>query len=153
MTEETKMSMDRIEDRLAVADVVHAYAEGVDDGDCARVASLFAPDCVFRAFAGPKGEARGIAEVEKLLDRLLTTFRMTSHHVSNSRIAFDGADRAAATTALHAWHRFVEERPDGLLWGRYVDTFVRIDGSWLFAERELRIAGESEFPFAWIPMR
>lgn len=145
--------MDRVEDRLAVMDVVHAYAEGVDDGDAARVAALFAPDCVFRAFAGPKGEARGIAAVASLLDRLLSTFTATSHHVSNTRIAFDGPDRATATTALHAWHRFTQERPDGLLWGCYVDTLVRVDGSWLFAERELRVAGESEFAFAWIPMR
>ncbi len=144
---------ERTADRLAIQDVVHAYAEGVDDGDREAVAALFTDDCVFRAFAGPKGTAEGRAAVEVLLGRLLGTFRATSHHVSNLRLDFVGDDEATGRTSLHAWHAFVDDRPDGLLWGRYVDRFVRTPDGWRLAERELRIAGERDFPFAWIPMR
>lgn len=143
--------MDRVEDRLAIVDVVNAYAEGVDVGDAEAVAALFAPDCEFRAYRGERGTARGRDAVVVLLRKLLGTFEATSHHVSNTRIAFEDEDRASAVTALHAWHRFGPDRPDGLLWGRYHDTFVRQDGRWLFAQRELRVAGDQDFAFGWIP--
>ncbi|WP_229052375.1 nuclear transport factor 2 family protein [Aeromicrobium sp. Leaf350] len=143
--------MDRIADRLELQDLVHAYAEGIDDGRAEDVAAIFAEDCVFRAFAGPKGEARGREAVAVLVGRLLATFRATSHHVSNMRVDFTGEDEATGRTSLYAWHAFTTDRPDGYLWGRYVDTFRREDGRWLIAERELRIAGQQDFDFAWIP--
>lgn len=144
--------MDRLADRLEIVDLVHAYAEAVDDRRDGDVAALFTQDCVFRAFAGPKGEARGRDAVEVLVGRLLGTFRATSHHVSNTRLELIGPDGATGRTSLYAWHAFNDERPDGILWGRYVDRFQRVDGAWRIAERELRIAGEQDFPFAWIPM-
>lgn len=145
--------MDRIADRLALQDLVHAYAEGVDDGRSGDVAELFTEDCTFRAFAGPKGEARGRAAVEVLVGRLLATFRATSHHVSNSRFELLDDESATGRTSLYAWHAFLDDRPDGFLWGRYVDRFRREGGRWRIAERELRIAGEQDFGFAWIPLR
>ncbi|KQY56152.1 hypothetical protein ASD11_16960 [Aeromicrobium sp. Root495] len=145
--------MDRLEDRWEIADLVSAYAEGVDDGRSADVAALFAEDCVFRAYRGERGTAEGRPAVEALLQKLLGTFEATSHHVSNTRVTFSGEDRADVVTALHAWHRFPSERPDGILWGRYRDTVVREGGVWRFAVRELRVAGEQDFPFGWISTR
>lgn len=140
-----------LRDRLEIADVVHAYAQGVDDQRADAVAALFAEDCEFRAFDRPKGVARGRSEVAALLGRLLATFQATSHHVSATRIAFTGSDRASATTVLYAWHRFTEERPDGHLWGRYYDDLVREEGRWRFARRELRVTAHRDFEFPWIP--
>lgn len=140
-----------LRDRAEIADVIHAYAHGVDDQRAEAVAALFAEDCEFRAFDRPKGVARGRSEVALLLHRLLATFRATSHHVSATHIWFAGTDRASATTVLYAWHRFAEERPDGHLWGRYHDELVRENGRWRFARRELRVTAHRDFEFPWIP--
>ncbi len=140
-----------LHDRLEITDVIHAYAYGVDDQRADAVADLFAEDGVFRAYDRPKGLARGRAEVAALLERLLATFRATSHHVSGTRIAFMSSDRAAATTMLYAWHRFVDERPDGHLWGRYHDELVREGARWRFARRELRVTAHRNFEFPWLP--
>lgn len=102
------------------------------------------------AFDSARGVARTPEEVRVLVDRLTSTFTATSHHVSNTRIAFDGPDRARGVTYLHAWHRFTEERPDGILWGRYHDVFKRRDNAWLFRTRVLRVTAEQDFPFTWL---
>lgn len=145
------MSEPRSADRQAIVDLVVEYAQAIDDQDPDRVCALFDEPCLFRAFDGPKGEARSHDEIAVLVTRLLATFTATSHHVSNHQIQFTGTDTAVATTYLHAWHQFVEDRPDGLLWARYHDVLVRKDGRWLFAERTLRVTGEQDFGFRWIP--
>ncbi|WP_267895239.1 nuclear transport factor 2 family protein [Nocardioides terrigena] len=147
-------SVDRsLEDRAAVADVITAYAAAIDDQRADAVADLFTEDCVFRVFEGSKGEARGRDGVSSLVARLLSTFAATSHHVSNIRVDLTGDDAARATTYLYAWHRFLEERPDGLLWARYEDELVRRGGRWLFTRRTLRVTGEQDFAFRWIGPR
>ncbi|KRF00980.1 hypothetical protein ASG88_11315 [Nocardioides sp. Soil777] len=137
-------------DRYAINDLITAYAQAIDDKRAEDVSALFAPECVFRVFKGDKGEARGRAGVSVLVERVLSTFTATSHHVSNVRIDLTGPDSARATTYLHAWHRFVEDRPDGLLWARYEDELVRHEDRWLFAQRTLRVTGEQDFAFLWI---
>lgn len=138
------------DDRAAVVELITTYARAIDDKDAPRVAELFAENCLFRVFQGPKGEARGREGVSGLVDRLLSTFTATSHHVSNIQVDLTGPDTARATTYLHAWHRFAEERPDGLLWARYEDELVRQQGEWLFARRTLRVIGEQDFALHWI---
>jgi uncharacterized protein (TIGR02246 family) len=137
-------------DRAAITDLITAYAQGIDDQRAEDVAGLFTQDCVFRVFEGEKGRAEGRAGVATMVRRLLSTFRATSHHVSNIRIELAGPDEAIATTYLHAWHRFADDRPDGLLWARYEDRVVRQEGRWLFARRTLRVVGEQDFAFPWI---
>lgn len=143
--------MSTIEDRHAITDLIHRYAEVVDDRRTEDLASLFTDPCVFRVFDGESGVARTHEEVRTLSARLLGSFTRTSHHVSNIRIALHGPDQARAVTYLVAWHAFPQSRPDGILWGRYHDTLTREGGRWLFAERTLRISGEQNFPFRWLP--
>jgi uncharacterized protein (TIGR02246 family) len=138
------------DDRAAVVELITTYARAIDEKDAPRVAELFTDDCLFRVFQGPKGEARGRAGVSRLVDRLLSTFTATSHHVSNIQVDMTGPDTASASTYLHAWHRFAEERPDGILWARYEDELVREQGRWLFARRTLRVTGEQDFALHWI---
>jgi uncharacterized protein (TIGR02246 family) len=138
------------DDRAAVVQLITTYARAIDDKDAPRVAELFAEDCLFRVFQGPKGEARGREELSRLVHRLLATFTDTSHHVSNIQVDLTGPDTARATTYLHAWHRFVEKRPDGILWARYEDELVRQQDEWLFAQRTLRVIGEQDFALHWI---
>jgi hypothetical protein len=36
-------------------------------------------------------------------------------------------------------------------WGRYTDRFVRVDGTWLFAQRSVRVDGAT--PGGWAALR
>lgn len=143
--------MSALEDRLAITDLIHRYAELVDDRAVEELATLFTDPCEFRAFDSEKGVARTREEVRVMSARLLATFTRTSHHVSNTRIVADGPGRARAVTYLLAWHEFPDDRPDGYLWGRYHDVLEKRDGQWLFRERTLRVTAEQHFPFKWLP--
>ncbi|MGF2949900.1 nuclear transport factor 2 family protein [Microbacterium alcoholitolerans] len=144
------MTNTEVLDRARLQDLALAYAEAVDAGDVDRVAGLFTEDAVFRAYDRPRGEAHGRAEIRALMDKLLDTFTGTLHHVSGPRAEFTGDDTAVGFVSLHAWHAFVEDRPDGILWGRYADEYLRTGSGWKIARRALLVHGQQDFAFPWI---
>ena len=137
-------------DRRDIADLLHAYCTFLDTNRPARVAGLFAEDCV--ADYGPSfgGPIRGRERIERGCARTLALWSATSHHLSNIRIEFPERDRAEASSYLYAWHRPVDGGPDFHLWARYYDRLRRTPDGWRLAERRLRVAGQSggEFDFA-----
>jgi uncharacterized protein (TIGR02246 family) len=147
------MDVRELADRELIRDVIHAYCRHVDRQEASSVAELFTDDATFVTTAGRHGTAVGRAAIQDRMTLLLSTFEATSHHVSNTAIRFADPDLADAETYLFAWHRFPGERPDGYLWARYIDRFVRDGDSWRIAERTLKVVGERDFPFAWVPYR
>lgn len=141
----------RTRDRAAIADLVLAYAEAIDRAEATAVGDLFTRDAVFRAYDRPQGEAHGSDEIRALVTKLVGSFRATVHHVSPTRIVFAGDGRATGSTSLIAWHGFADDRPDGVLWGRYHDRFTREGRVWRFSERVLRVSHQQDFDFPWIP--
>ena len=137
--------------RLDVVDLLHAYCRAVDDNDPDAVAALFTQDCVYATSRGRNGVTRGRGAVAERVALLLSTFSATSHHVTNAVVTPESADRALSVCSLYAWHRFLDDRPDGLLWARYHDVVVRTADGWRIAERTLRVHGQQDFPFGWLP--
>ncbi len=70
----------------------------------------------------------------------LNRYQATMHFNGQSTISLDG-DRATGETYCIALHPFTEagERKLMIAWLRYGDTFVKLDGAWLFAERNLHV--------------
>lgn len=70
----------------------------------------------------------------------LNRYQATMHLNGQSTISLDG-DRATGETYCIAHHLFTEagERKLMIAWLRYGDTFVKLDGAWLFAERNLHV--------------
>jgi hypothetical protein len=68
----------------------------------------------------------------------LNRYRATMHFNGQSTITLDG-DRATGESYCIAHHLFDEdgERMLMVAWLRYGDTFVKRDGGWRFAVREL----------------
>jgi len=134
-----------LEDRQAIADVIHAYCDHFDRNEPEAVAALFTADATVDY--GP--EAATIVGADAIASTIAVgleqTFAATSHHVSNIRIAFEGPDAARAVTYLYAWHRYLDGSPDGELWGRYRHRFVRSDAGWKIAELVLEAAGAVDF--------
>ena len=72
-------------------------------------------------------------------------FLATSHHNANVLVTFESADRATVLTSVYAWH----QAPRGAtpqIWGCYHDVAVRSSGGWRLAERQLRVAGNEQWP-------
>ena len=136
--------MTLVEDRLAISDLVHAYAQGVDRRDADAVAALFAPDGTFVAYATPgatepTSRSRGQAEIAKAIGTA-RYYRQTTHTIGN-HLATVAGDRATGETRCVAYHVLGDEGTETLLvWHiRYLDVFARTQDGWRFEDRELRV--------------
>ena len=65
-------------------------------------------------------------------------YEATTHFNGQSTVALDG-DRATGESYCLAHHLYTEDGERKLMVAslRYLDTFVKTDGAWLFAERRL----------------
>jgi hypothetical protein len=126
-----------------IQELLFNYAFFLDMNQPDDLAALFTEDC--EVIYAPNFGAHGRAEYRKTLEGIGTFFAATSHHVSNLCVYVDTADEARARSVLYAWHRYNRDRPDGHMWGQYHDELVKVDGTWQFKRRELRVAGVKDF--------
>lgn len=82
---------------------------------------------------------------KKTLEGIGTFFRGTSHHNSNVVVDFVGDAEANVRSIVLAVHRYIKERPDGILYGQYFDVVVKEDGRWKFKRRELRTTMATDY--------
>ena len=131
-------------DRVELRALVERYAAGADRRDGEMVASCFAPDGVNVVPKVPESLAptivrEGREAIASTIPRL-ARYYCTMHAVVGQVLEpGDGPDRATGVVSCLAHH---VERQDGelidLAWSlRYHDAYVRLDGEWLIARREL----------------
>jgi uncharacterized protein (TIGR02246 family) len=145
--ERSIMSADLTEllDRLALRQVVEAYARGADRRDGAGMAALFTEDGRLASYEGdpatsaPTIERRGREAIGKAMAGL-NRYEVTTHLLGQQSLDIDG-DRATGETYCLAHH--ISER-DGrkenrVMSIRYHDAFVRLDGQWYIEERVLAV--------------
>jgi hypothetical protein len=133
-----------VADRLAIADLVHAYAQGVDRLDPDAVGELFTEDGTFVAYATPgaaepTSRSEGRPAVTKAIG-MARHYRQTAHTIGNHLADVQG-DSATGETRCVAYHVLGDEGAERLLvWHiRYLDAFVRGPDGWRFRERVLRV--------------
>ena len=131
--------MQEMLDHYAIEKLMVRYAERIDANDPVGAASCFAEDGIGHYWGAYKGRA-AIAE---RLTGILDAFAATSHHLSNIKLEING-DQATGLSYVYAFHRYAESFDPMHYWGRWVDTIVRVDGEWLFAEREVVGVGRLE---------
>jgi len=132
-------------DRLAIRGLVDAWAHYADRRKPQQQAELFVPDGTVSVYQGdpaasePVQHLRGHSELAEAF-KVLDNYDATTHFNGQTTITLDG-DRAAGETYCLAHHLWVENGQRTLLVTsiRYLDTFIRHDGQWLFAERQLII--------------
>lgn len=129
----------RLADRAEILAGLAAYCRLADLNRPEEQTAVFVPDC--RASYGAGRWIEGREALTAALRRSLTAYAATSHLLGGTEIDFTGADRAAVQTAVHAWHRRAGGGPDVVLYGRYVDEWVRTPEGWRIAVREFRVAG------------
>jgi ketosteroid isomerase-like protein len=132
-------------DRLAIRELVDAYAHCADQRDATGQMALFTRDTRFLVFydvtsAEPSQELRGRESLAPVFDDL-NQYVATMHFNGQSTVSLDG-DRATGESYCLAHHLKATKDGERTLMVasiRYLDDFVKQDGRWLFAERRLMV--------------
>ncbi len=131
-------------DRLAIRELIDAYAHCADRRDADGQKSLFTEDTHFVVYMQGQGsqptQALDGREALTPVFADLNRYDATMHFNGQSTISLDG-ERATGESYCIAHHLFAEEGERRLMvaWLRYEDTFVKLDRAWLFAERRLYV--------------
>ena len=132
-------------DRLAIRELVEAYAHCADRRDTKGRMSLFTADTHFVVFMNAKDPkpSQELHSREALAPIFadLNKYAATTHFVGQSTIFSLTSNRATGEAYCLAHHVTVEGENRRLMVAslRYLDTFVKVDGDWLFAERLLYV--------------
>src|ERR1700742_504701 len=138
------ISPTELADRLAIRELVDAYAHCADRRDAEGQKSLFTDDTHFVVYMDGQGsEPTQVLDGREALTpgfAALNAYQATMHFNGPSTVEI-GADRATGESYCIAHHLFTEdgERKLMVAWLRYHDTFVKRDGNWRFAARELYV--------------
>ena len=132
-------------DRLAIRELVEAYAHCADRRDANGQMSLFTADTHFVVYMNakdpkPSQELHSREALAPVFDDL-NKYAATMHFVGQSTILTLTADRGTGEAYCLANHLTVESEKRQLMIAalRYCDTFAKVDGAWLFAERLLYV--------------
>jgi SnoaL-like domain len=139
------ISPEEAADRLAIRELVEAYAHCADRREAKGQMSLFTADTHFVVFMNAKDPKPSMElharEALAPVFADLNKYDATTHFVGQSTIFKLAADRATGEAYCLAHHVTVDGARRRLMIAslRYLDTFVKIDGAWLFAERLLYV--------------
>jgi hypothetical protein len=131
-------------DRLAIRELVDAYAHCADRRDAEGQKALFTDDTRFVVYMEGQGsEPTQVLDGREALTPVfaaLNAYQSTMHFNGQSTVELDG-DRATGESYCIAHHLFTEagERRLMVAFLRYHDTFVKRDAGWWFAERLLYV--------------
>jgi len=154
LSEHVRISPEEAADRLAIRELVEAYAHCADRRDAKGQMSLFTADTHFVVFMNAK-DPKPSMELNSR-DALapvfadLNKYDATTHFVGQSTIFTLTDNRATGEAYCLAHHVTVDAGKRSLMVAslRYLDTFVKIGGSWLFAERLLYVDWVDERPLS-----
>jgi hypothetical protein len=131
-------------DRLAIRELIDAYAHCADRRDAEGQKSLFTEDTHFVVYMDGEGteptqELNRREDLTPVFDDL-NNYEVTTHFNGQSTVALDG-DRATGESYCLAHHLFPDggERKLMIASLRYRDTFVKKEGTWRFGERRLYV--------------
>jgi hypothetical protein len=145
MSKHVTISPEEAADRLAIREVVEAYAHCADRRDAKGQMALFTADTHFVVYMNAKDStpSQELHSREALAPVFadLNKYQATMHFIGQSTILTLTGDRASGEAYTLAHHLTVEGGRRSLMIAalRYVDQFVKIDGAWLFSERLLYV--------------
>ena len=145
MAPHVAISPEEAADRLAIRELIEAYAHCADRRDAKGQMALFTADAHFVVYMDAKDSAPSqelnsrddLAPVFADLNR----YDATMHFLGQSTITVLTAERGEGETYCLAHHLTVADSGRRLMIAalRYADRFVKQGGAWLFAERRLYV--------------
>jgi hypothetical protein len=145
MSKHVAISPSEAADRLAIRELIETYAYCADRRDAKGQMSLFTPDTHFVVLMNAKDPTptQELHSREALAPVFadLTKYDATTHFVGQTTIFTLTSDRATGEAYCLAHHVTVDGGKRRLMLAslRYLDTFVKMDGAWLFLERILYV--------------
>jgi ketosteroid isomerase-like protein len=137
-------SVEEVADKLAIRELVDAYAFCADRRDAAGQMALFTEDTDFLVYMdsrnpSPAQHLRGRAALAPVFDEL-NTYECTMHFNGQSATVLDG-DHASGVTYCMPHHVKVDGSARSLMIAaiRYLDSFVKHDDTWFFSQRKLMV--------------
>jgi len=138
------MTPEEAADRLAIRELVDAYAHYADRRDCEGQMALFTEDTRFLVFmdakvSTPSQTITRRADLRPVFEDL-RQYEATTHVNGQSTVVLNGASATGESYCL-AHHVKVQDGRRSLMVAsiRYLDTFIRQAGRWLFSERRLMV--------------
>jgi ketosteroid isomerase-like protein len=145
MAVHTQLTPEQAADRLAIRELIDAYAHCADRRDASGQMALFTEDARFLVFMDPTVEepTQDLYGRDSLAPVFndLNGYAATMHFNGQSTIALDG-DRASGESYCLAHHLSVTADGDRAMMIasiRYLDDLVKQGDQWLFAERRLMV--------------
>jgi 3-phenylpropionate/cinnamic acid dioxygenase small subunit len=153
------MTIDELLAREGIRDLVTRYNSCGDTGKFDRLWGLFADDAVMEVgpAVGERTEYVGLDEVKKIFtgahDRVqshaeadaapVTARPYIRHFTATHQIDLVDADHATGRCYFAV---IIGDADRGGLdhWGRYLDEYVRLDGTWRFQRRRVYVDGQIE---------
>jgi hypothetical protein len=154
MSQHLTISPGEVADRLAIRELIEAYANCADRRDANGQMSLFTADTHFVVYMKAKDPkpSQELHSREALAPIFadLNKYAATMHFVGQSTILSLTSDRGTGEAYCLAHHLTVDDDKRKLMVAAlcYYDTFVKLDGSWLFAERLLYVDWIEERPLS-----
>ena len=145
MTKHLALSPTEAADRLAIRELIEAYAHCADRRDAKGQMALFTEDAHFVVYMNakdptPSQELHSRDALAPVFAEL-NKYEATTHFIGQSSIFTLTSDRADGETYCLAHHVTVNDGKRRLMLAsiRYLDAFVKIDKAWLFSERQLYV--------------
>jgi hypothetical protein len=142
MAVHTRISPEEAADRLALRELVDAYAHCADRRAAEGQMALFTEDTHFVVYMDARSdiasqEFQGRNALAPVFDNL-NQYETTTHFNGQSTVVLDGAEATGVSYCL-AHHVSVHESERSLMIAsiRYLDSFAKLDGVWYFAQRRL----------------
>jgi len=145
MSKHVAISPSEAADRLAIRELIEAYAHCADRRDAKGQMALFTESTHFVVYMNAKDQTPSIElharEALAPVFADLNKYAATTHFVGQSTIFTLSADRATGEAYCLAHHVTVDGQKRRLMVAslRYLDTVVKMNSTWLFAERLLYV--------------
>ncbi|HEX9168354.1 MAG TPA: nuclear transport factor 2 family protein [Roseiarcus sp.] len=144
MADHAVISPEEAADRLSIRELIDAYAHCADRRDAAGQMALFTENARFVVFMDsrnpvPSQEISSREDLAPVFDNL-NQYEATTHFNGQSAIVING-DLASGESYCLAHHVSVADGKRSLMVAsiRYLDSFTKTSGRWLFSERKLMV--------------
>jgi hypothetical protein len=145
MSKHTTISPEEAADRLAIRELIEAYACCADRRDAKGQMSLFTADTHFAVYMNakdptPSQELRSREALAPVFAEL-NKYDATTHFLGQTTLFTLTGEKGTGETYCLAHHVTVDSGKRRLMVAslRYRDTLVKVGGAWLFAERRLYV--------------
>jgi hypothetical protein len=145
MSKRVAISPEEAADRLAIRELVEAYAHCADRRDAKGQMALFTADTHFVLYMNaedltPSQELHSRESLASVFADL-NQYAATMHFLGQTTILTLTGDRGTGETYCMPHHLTVDGGKRRLMIAalRYSDIFIKKDGAWLFAERRLYV--------------